>query len=78
MDRIVERCAGLDVGKAIVVATVRVPRPDGERLQYTQTFATTTTGLIALADWLGSYGITRAGMESTSVYWKPVVRREAS
>jgi transposase len=72
MDRIVERCAGLDVGKAIVVATARVPGPDGERQQETQTFPATTAGLLSLADWLGSYGVARVGMESTSVYWKPV------
>src|SRR6266540_2136158 len=72
MDRLVERCAGLDVGKAIVVATVRVPGPDGWRQQETRTFATTTAGLLGLADWLGSYAVTLVGMESTSVYWKPV------
>ncbi len=72
MDRIVERCAGLDVGKSIVVATVRVPGPGGERVQTTHTFAATTAGLLALSDWLASYGVTRVGMESTSVYWKPL------
>ena len=72
MDRFVERCAGLDVGKATVVATVRIPRPEGGRHQQTWTFATTTAGLLSLADWLASYGVTLVGMESTSVYWKPV------
>jgi transposase len=72
LDRIVERCAGLDVGKAIVVATVRVPGPAGGRHQETRTFNTTTAGLLALADWLASYGVTLVGMESTSVYWKPI------
>ena len=72
MDRIVERCAGLDVGKAIMVATVRVPGSDGGRHHESRTFATTTAGLLALADWLGSYGVTLVGMESTSVYWKPI------
>ena len=28
--------------------------------------------LLALADWLRCWGVSRAGMESTSDYWKPV------
>jgi transposase len=54
MDRFVERCAGLDVHKDTVVATVRVPAPDGQRLEETRTFQTTTRGLLTLADWLAS------------------------
>jgi transposase len=72
MDRLVERCAGLDVHKDSVAATVRVPRKDGQRLQETRTFATTTRGLLTLADWLASYEVTLVGMESTGCYWKPV------
>ena len=72
MDRLVERCAGLDVHKDSVAATVRVPRKDGQRLQETRTFPTTTRGLLTLADWLASYGVTLVGMESTGCYWKTV------
>jgi transposase len=72
MDRCVERCAGLDVHKDSLAATVRVPGPRGERRQETRTFATTTRGLLALADWLASYDVSRVGMESTGCYWKPV------
>lgn len=73
MDSLVERCAGLDVHKDSVAATVRVPGAGGgEREQETRTFAATTRGLLALADWLASYGVTLVGMESTGVYWKPV------
>ena len=77
MDRLVERCAGLDVHKDSVAATVRVPGGGRERLQETRTFSATTRGLLTLADWLASYGVTLVGMESTGVYWKPVVRHEA-
>src|SRR3989475_8675732 len=72
MDRLVERCAGLDVHKDTVAATVRVPGGEGQRLQETSTFSTTTRGLLTLADWLESYGVTLVGMESTGCYWKPV------
>jgi len=75
MDILVERCAGLDVHRDTVVATVRVP-PDSSgrkrRAQYTQTFATTTAGITKLGDWLAEHRVTRAGIESTGVYWKPV------
>ncbi len=72
MDRFVERCAGLDVHKDSVGATVRVPGGGRERLQQTRTFSTTTRGLVTLADWLASYGVTLVGMESTGCYWKPI------
>ena len=72
MDRFVQRCAGLDVHKDTVAATVRVPGEDGQRLQETRTFSTTTRELLTLVDWLDSYGVTLVGMESTGCYGKPV------
>lgn len=72
MDRMIERCAGLDVHKDSVVACVRVPDPAGGRQQVIQTFGTTTGALLALREWLAGYGVTVVGMESTGVYWKPV------
>ncbi len=72
MDQLVDRCAGLDVHRDTVVATVRFPRPGGGRGSKTITFATTTAELIALGDWLVAEGVDLAGMESTGVYWKPV------
>jgi transposase len=74
MDLLIERCAGLDVHKASVTATVRVPAANqpGGRLQHTRSFRTTTAGLVLLHDWLVSFGVTVVGMESTGVYWRPV------
>jgi transposase len=72
MDRIIERCAGLDVHKDSVTACVRVPGERGARHQETRTFGTTTRSLLTLRDWLASFGVTVVGMESTGVYWKPV------
>jgi transposase len=63
-----ERAAGADIGKAEVVAAVRVPGPGGRRMQEVRSFPTTRKGLEELADWLGSHGVTRVGMESTSDY----------
>jgi len=75
MDVIVERCAGLDVHRDSVVATVRVPgkgKSRRRRAQETRTFATTIAQLEQLGDWLESFGVTLVGMETTGVYWKPV------
>jgi transposase len=72
MDQLIERCAGLDVHKATVVACVRVPGPRGGRTQHVQTFGTTAAALLALRDWLEAHGVTHVAMESTGVYWKPV------
>jgi transposase len=72
METLVARCAGLDVHKDSVVACVRVPGEGRGRRSERRRFKTTTRGLVALLDWLASYGVTLVGMESTGVYWKPV------
>lgn len=71
MEVVRERCAGLDVHQATVVATVRVPGPDGRR-SVTETFGTMTPDLLGLREWLQAYGVTHVALESTGVYWKPV------
>jgi len=72
MDVVVERCAGLDVHKDTVVACVRAPDPEGGRLNEVRTFGTFTVELLALRDWLTSYGVRLVAMESTGVFWRPV------
>lgn len=71
MEVLYPRCAGLDVHKEVLMACVRVA--EGGRVQrWTEGFATTTRGLLALGDWLRSHGCTHVAMEATGVYWKPV------
>ncbi|HEY1517263.1 MAG TPA: IS110 family transposase [Solirubrobacteraceae bacterium] len=73
MDAMVERCAGLDVHRDDVVATVRVPGEGRRRWdQETRTFRATLGGLAQLAAWLAEAGVTLVGMESTGVYWRTV------
>ncbi len=72
MDTLIERCAGLDIGKADVKACVRVPGRRGHRQQDIRTFATTTNALLELRDWLIECGVSLVGMEATGDYWKPV------
>ena len=69
-----DRVAGIDIGKAVVMVTIRVPSEarKGGRQQETREFGTTRRELLALADWLRAWQVERAGMESTSDYWKPV------
>jgi transposase len=68
-----ERAAGIDIGKRVIMVTVRVPseRRQGGRRQETREFGATRRQLLALAGWLRSWGVERAGMEGTSDYWKP-------
>jgi transposase len=72
VNRLIERCAMLDVHKAQVTACVRVPDGDGGRQQEIREFGTTTAGLLTLADWLRSWAVTVVGMESTGVYWRAI------
>jgi transposase len=72
MNRLIERCAMLDVHKSQVTACVRVPDGDGGRTQETREFSATTAGLLVLADWLRSFAVTVVGMESTGVYWRAI------
>jgi transposase len=74
IEAVIERAAGLDIAKASLVACVRVPdghRP-GRARTHKRVFATTTAGLLQLADWLAAHQIQLVGMESTGQYWKPV------
>jgi transposase len=70
---LVARVAALDIGKASLVACVRVPHEDrpGRRRQEVRTFATTTRALLELQDWLVAQGVSLCVMEATSAYWKP-------
>jgi transposase len=66
--QVVSRGCGLDVHKKVVVATI-----DGEGIKkQTREFATITSSLKELRDWLLENRITHVAMESTGVFWKPV------
>lgn len=73
MDLVLERCAGIDIGKDEVVACVRTPGPGGRgRSKHTRTFQSFTGDLEAMADWFADEGVTEVAMEATGSYWKPV------
>ena len=72
MERVLERCAALDVHKAQVTAgcgcltAVVVGRISGAR------YSTMAVDLLALRDWLMELGVTHVAMDSSGVYWRPV------
>jgi transposase len=68
VDVIIERACGMDVHKDNITACVMTP--EGKEIQ---TFSTKTVFLIKLVDWIKQHGCTHVAMESTSVYWKPIV-----
>lgn len=73
MEVLVDRCAGIDIGKSDMKVCVRTPsRRAGARHGEVRTFKTTTAGILAARDWLAEQAVTRVGMESTGVYWKPI------
>jgi transposase len=73
VEEVVARVAALDVGKSEVVCCLRVPDRvrRGGRAQEVRSFTTMTASLLAMAEWLREYGVSRVVMESTSDYWKP-------
>jgi transposase len=75
-----DRVCGIDIGKAGMAATIRVPsdRDPARRAQETRSFGTTRREVLALADWLRCWQVPAVVMEATSDYWKgPFYRLEA-
>jgi transposase len=72
-----DRVCGIDIGKAEMHATIRVPsdKYPARRASETRCFATTKRGVLALADWLRCWQIPAVVMEATSDYHKPVLYR---
>lgn len=68
--QLIQRACGIDIHLKVVVATI-----DGLGIQReTRSFATFTSSLTELKEWLLSNGVTHVAMESTGVYWKPVYK----
>jgi transposase len=75
-----DRVCGIDIGKAAMVATIRVPSDadPARRASETRSFATTRRGVLELADWCRCWQVPAVVMEATGDYWKgPFYRLEA-
>ena len=72
-----DRVCGIDIGKAGMAATIRVPsdRDPSRRAAETREFGTTRREVLALADWLRCWQVPAVVMEATGDYWKPVFYR---
>lgn len=70
VDRVVDRVAGLDVGKASVVCCVRVRRPDGRVETQVSEHAAMVSDMAELAAMLVGLGVERVVMEATGDYFR--------
>lgn len=67
MEKVYDKCCGIDVHKKIIVACFVYGRK-----QEIREFGATTRELLELSDWLQKGGCEIAAMESTGSYWKPL------
>lgn len=72
IEAILERCAGIDVGKKFVLVCVMTGGAKDELRTQIKKFGTIVSELQRLTEWLVAEGCTHAVMESTGSYWKPV------
>ena len=72
-EAVLERCCGLDVHKQTVTACLIIGALDRQPRESLCTFPTTTKGLLELRDWLEQNDCTHVAIESTGIYWRPVL-----
>ena len=70
---VLECCAGIDVGKKFLAVCVMTGPANEEAQAEIRKFGTMRHELEMLRVWLQSEGCTHVVMESTGVYWKPVL-----
>ena len=70
---VVERCAGIDVGKKFLAVCVMTGPAKEEAQAETRKFGTIRAELVKVREWLKGEGCTHVVMESTGCYWKPVL-----
>ena len=69
---VIERCAGIDVGKKWLAICVMTGPANGEARSEIRQFGTTVPELKRALEWIVSEQCTDVIMESTGSYWKPV------
>lgn len=67
-------CAGIDVHKETVSVCVINRQPGKAAEGEVRIYLTTTASLVELSQWLKQEGVEQVVMESTGVYWKPVMQ----
>jgi transposase len=71
MDVMVSRCAGIDIGKAEVVACLRIPGSGGKRVSQVRTFSAVAGQMNRLADWLAEHQVSHVVMEAPASTGNP-------
>ena len=69
---VIERCAGIDVGRKFVMVCVMVGASDAVPTQEIRRFSTLNEDLERLREWLEENQCTHVVMESTGSYWRPI------
>jgi len=72
MGKIIQRCAGIDIGKRFLMCCILAGAADEEPSSKTLRFDTTVPALERLRQWLRDEQVTHVAMESTGSYWIPV------
>ena len=69
---VLERCAGIDVGKKWIAVCVLTGPANGEAQVERRKYQTTNQSLEQMCAWLVECGCTHVAMESTGEYWRPI------
>lgn len=69
---VIERCAGIDVGRKFVMVCVMAGEANATPQHEIRKFQTLNQDLERLREWLHQTGCTHVVMESTGSYWKPI------
>jgi transposase len=72
VSKIVERCAGIDIGKRFLLCSVLTGAANAEPASQTRRFDTNVRDLEEMSEWLKQENVTHVVMESTGSYWIPV------
>jgi transposase len=72
IEAVLERCAGIDVGKKYVVCCLSLGAANSTATEETRQYDTTVAELEKMRDWLLENQCSHVAMESTGPYWKPV------
>ena len=67
MEKVYDKCCGVDVHKKLIVACFKQGRK-----QEIREFGATTRELLEMTEWLSEGGCEQVAMESTASYWKPL------
>src|SRR5262249_19665057 len=69
---VIERCAGIDVGKQWIAVCALTGPANGDAQAERRKYETTNEALGKMCEWLMECGCTHVAMESTGEYWRPI------